>query len=60
MVSPIHANFIVNTGGASAQDIDQLIRLVQQRVFSAHGIELHTEVKRLGYFPLPLAVGRGA
>ncbi|WP_094554895.1 UDP-N-acetylmuramate dehydrogenase [Synechococcus sp. 1G10] len=50
MVSPIHANFIVNTGGASAHDIDQLIRLVQQRVFSAHGIELHTEVKRLGYF----------
>jgi UDP-N-acetylmuramate dehydrogenase len=50
MVSPIHANFIVNTGGASAHDIDQLIQLVQQRVFSAHGIELHTEVKRLGDF----------
>ncbi|MCP9839967.1 UDP-N-acetylmuramate dehydrogenase [Synechococcus sp. J7-Johnson] len=58
MVSPIHANFIVNTGGASAHDIDQLIRLVQQRVFSAHGIELHTEVKRLGYFPAPGGMAR--
>ncbi|MDM7937141.1 MAG: UDP-N-acetylmuramate dehydrogenase [Cyanobium sp. CZS 48M] len=55
MVSPIHANFIVNTGGASAADIEQLIRLVQQRVFSAHGIELHTEVKRLGDFPCGVA-----
>ncbi len=49
-VSPIHANFIVNTGGASAAEIDQLIALVQQRVAQAHGIALHTEVKRLGQF----------
>jgi UDP-N-acetylmuramate dehydrogenase len=49
-VSPLHANFIVNTGGATARDIDQLIALVQQRVVAAHGIELHTEVKRLGHF----------
>ena len=49
-VSPLHANFIVNTGGASAGEIDQLIALVQQRVQSAHGIALHTEVKRLGPF----------
>jgi len=49
-VSPIHANFIVNTGGASAAEIDQLIALVQQRVAEAHGIALHTEVKRLGRF----------
>ena len=49
-VSPIHANFIVNTGGATAADIDQLIAQVQQRVHRAHGIELHPEVKRLGPF----------
>ena len=49
-VSPIHANFIVNTGAATAGDIDQLIQAVQQRVLAAHGIELHTEVKRLGAF----------
>jgi UDP-N-acetylmuramate dehydrogenase len=48
MVSPIHANFIVNTGGATAADIDALIRSVQQRVRQAHGITLQPEVKRLG------------
>ena len=49
-VSPIHANFIVNTGGATAAEIDRLIALLQQRVQAAHGIALHTEVKRLGSF----------
>ncbi len=50
MVSPIHANFIVNTGGATATEIDRLIRLVQDRVEAAHGIALHPEVMRLGPF----------
>jgi len=49
-VSPIHANFIVNTGGATASEIDQLIARVQQQVHASHGITLHTEVKRLGPF----------
>ncbi|MFZ9288335.1 MAG: UDP-N-acetylmuramate dehydrogenase [Vulcanococcus sp.] len=49
-VSPIHANFIVNTGHALAREIDQLIALVQQHVSTAHAIALHTEVKRLGPF----------
>ena len=49
-VSPIHANFIVNTGSASASQIDQLIADVQRRVAAAHGIALHPEVKRLGPF----------
>ena len=48
-VSPIHANFIVNTGTASAADIDALIQLVQERVLRQHGIHLHPEVKRLGF-----------
>ncbi len=48
-VSPIHANFIVNTGHASAADIDALIREVQRRVRQAEGVELHPEVKRLGF-----------
>lgn len=50
MVSPMHANFIVNTGGATATEIDQLIRLVQERVQAAHGLILHPEVMRLGPF----------
>jgi UDP-N-acetylmuramate dehydrogenase len=49
-VSPIHANFIVNTGQASAAEIDQLITEVQRRVAGVHGIWLHPEVKRLGPF----------
>lgn len=52
-VSPIHANFIVNTGAATAADIDALIQLVQQRVMAEHGISLHPEVKRLGFPPEP-------
>ena len=49
-VSPMHANFIVNTGAATAAEIDELINAVQQRIQAAHGITLHTEVKRLGPF----------
>ncbi len=48
-VSPIHANFIVNCGMASAADIADLIAQVQHQVLQAHGIALHTEVKRLGF-----------
>ncbi|KZR61159.1 UDP-N-acetylmuramate dehydrogenase [Prochlorococcus sp. MIT 1306] len=48
-VSPIHANFIVNIGGATAADINQMINLIQQRVQMAHGVMLHPEVKRLGF-----------
>ena len=48
-VSPIHANFIVNCGSASAADIWSLIELVQQTVEEAHAIRLQPEVKRLGF-----------
>jgi len=48
-VSPVHANFIVNTGSATAHDIDALIAEVQRRVEAAHGVRLHPEVKRLGF-----------
>ena len=48
-VSTLHANFIVNTGGARAEEIDTLIRQVQKQVHRAHAIVLHPEVKRLGF-----------
>ena len=48
-VSTVHANFIVNTGSATAMDIDRLIALVQERVEQRHAVRLHTEVKRLGF-----------
>ena len=52
-VSTLHANFIVNTGDATANDIDQLIALVQQQVREHHDLNLHPEVKRLGFPTTP-------
>jgi UDP-N-acetylmuramate dehydrogenase len=47
-VSEMHANFIVNDGTASAADIEQLIRHVQQTVEQTHGVKLQTEVRIVG------------
>jgi UDP-N-acetylmuramate dehydrogenase len=44
MVSDRHANFFVNTGGASSADMLQLIESVRERVRAAYGVELETEV----------------
>ena len=49
-VSSIHANFILNRGKASANDIWQLIKHVQSVVKATHNIDLKTEVKMLGVF----------
>jgi UDP-N-acetylmuramate dehydrogenase len=46
--SDVHANFIVNLGGASAADVIALIRLARARVQERHGIRLETEVRFLG------------
>ncbi|MEW6521220.1 MAG: UDP-N-acetylmuramate dehydrogenase [Thermodesulfobacteriota bacterium] len=48
MVSPVHANFIVNTGNATARDIIELMGIVQQAVQERYGITLEPEVKILG------------
>lgn len=48
MVSPKHANFIVNAGNASAQDIETLIERVRDTVVRVHGIELEREVRIIG------------
>lgn len=47
-VSEKHANFIVNTGTATASDISQVISHVQKRVLADAGISLKTEVVWLG------------
>ena len=47
MVSAKHANFIVNTGGASADDIVELMREVQERVYRFSGVRLEPEVHLL-------------
>ncbi len=48
-ISEMHANFIVNTGGAHACDVIDLIRLAQCKVYEAYGIELQPEVRFLGF-----------
>ena len=47
-VSELHANFIVNTGTATAADIEALIRHVQERVASQFGVRLEPEVRIVG------------
>ena len=48
-VSEKHANFIINTGDASSQDIFDLIGFVQREVKDQKNIELQTEVVFLGF-----------
>lgn len=49
-VSDKHCGFIVNTNGATAQDIFNLIRLVQAEVRKQHAVQLVPEVKIWGEF----------
>ena len=44
-VSEKHAGFVVNTGGATASDVLQTIRMVQDRVFEDSGFRLEPEVR---------------
>ena len=47
-ISPVHANFIANTGGAKATDVLALIREAQKIVKQRSGIDLQPEVRILG------------
>jgi UDP-N-acetylmuramate dehydrogenase len=47
-VSEKHANFIVNMGGATARDIEELIEQVQATVAENTGVSLHREVRIVG------------
>ena len=48
VVSAVHANFIVNLGGATASDVLALIEVVRERARSERGVELETEVEIVG------------
>lgn len=48
-VSPKHANWLVNTGGARAAELLALIDIVRAEVHARHGIDLELEVKVMGY-----------
>ena len=47
-VSVLHSGFIINTGGATATDILDLIALVQNTVYDQFGVELEPEVRIIG------------
>ncbi len=47
-ISPHHANFIVNLGGATAADVEALIHLARERVVADCGVALALEVVVLG------------
>lgn len=47
-VSPLHTNFLVNLGDATAADIEELGEEVRRRVKARSGIELEWEIKRIG------------
>ncbi len=49
-ISSLHANWIVNLGGATARDVVSLMELASSRVRDQSGIELKPEVKRVGVF----------
>ena len=47
-VSEMHCNFLINTGDATAADIETLGETVRARVLENAGIDLHWEIKRIG------------
>jgi UDP-N-acetylmuramate dehydrogenase len=49
-VSAIHANFVVNLGGATSNDITTLLQRMQERVYEQFSVRLHPEWKTLGRF----------
>ena len=47
-MSPKHSNFLVNTGDATANDLESLGEEVRKKVFQDSGIELQWEIMRVG------------
>ncbi len=47
-VSEMHCNFLINTGDATAADIEALGEEVRRRVKAQSGVELQWEIRRVG------------
>jgi UDP-N-acetylmuramate dehydrogenase len=47
-VSEKHCNFLINEGGATAAEIEELGETVRRRVKETSGIDLEWEIKRIG------------
>ena len=50
MISPIHANFIINLDGATARDIWGLMKIAQESIEEQFGIKLEPEIELIGDF----------
>lgn len=48
MMSELHANFMINTGDATAQDLEDLGEEIRRRVKEQTGLDLRWEIKRIG------------
>ncbi len=57
-MSEMHCNFMINTGDATAHDLETLGETVRERVFAQSGVLLEWEIKRIGRFepgkPVPV------
>ena len=49
-VAPFHANFIINTGNATARDVQNLIEKIEKTVLEKTGITLEREIRLYGNF----------
>ncbi|TGD43619.1 UDP-N-acetylmuramate dehydrogenase [Pseudotabrizicola sediminis] len=47
-MSPMHSNFLINAGGATAADLENLGEAVRKKVFQTSGITLEWEIMRIG------------
>lgn len=50
-MSTMHSNFMINTGGATAADLETLGEEVRKKVYRSSGITLEWEIMRVGEFP---------
>jgi UDP-N-acetylmuramate dehydrogenase len=48
MVSEKHTNFLINTGSATAADVEALGEEIRRRVMEKDGVDLHWEIRRIG------------
>jgi UDP-N-acetylmuramate dehydrogenase len=54
-ISDRHANFIVNLGGAKAEEVRELMEMARAEVKQKFGVELQPEVRFLGEWPTRVA-----
>lgn len=51
MISEMHCNFMINTGSATAEDLENLGEVVRKRVYAETGVNLRWEIERIGNAP---------